>query len=118
MAQDSILLNGSICLTDLITHAKNGHSAFVKGAKNGKIYFNFSQWVNVEPDQYKNHSSILLNSSKENKAEEGKIYIGNAKKSEYQPEPITDDDKNALDLNGADIQGIGTPGGEAEKLPF
>lgn len=81
----NLLINGSLCLTDLIQHAKAGHSAFSKG-KNGKIYFNFTEWVNDEPNQYGQHSSYQLNSSKEKKAEDlqmfGKCYIGNGKKSE------------------------------------
>jgi hypothetical protein len=79
----STLLNGSICLTDLIAHAKQQHSAFSK-AKNGKIYCNISQWVNDEANEYGHHSSIILNSSKEMKDQEGKVYIGNAKKVETQ----------------------------------
>ena len=53
----AILLNGSLCLTDLINQAKLKHSAFTKAA-NGKIYFNITQWVNDEPDKYGNVSSI------------------------------------------------------------
>lgn len=91
----SQLLNGSICLTDLIAAAKASHSAFSK-AKNGKIYFNFSQWVNDEPDDYGNHSSLLLNSSKDGQATEGKTYIGNAKlAAKKEPEPVS-----AADLDG------------------
>lgn len=99
----STLLNGSICLTDLIAQAKAGHSAFTK-AKNGKIYFNFSQWVNEEPDQYKNHSSLLLNSTKDMRDAEGKIYIGNAKKSEFTPDPVSEDDRNNLDDDFSNVQ--------------
>lgn len=76
------MLGGSICLSDLNAQAKVGHSAFSR-AKNGKIYFNFTQFINDEPDQFKNHSSLLLNSKdKEKQVEEGKIYIGRAKKIE------------------------------------
>lgn len=114
----STLLNGSICLTDLIAQAKAGHSAFTK-AKNGKIYFNFLQWVNEEPDQYKNHSSLLLNSTKDMRDAEGKVYIGNAKKSEYTPEPVSDDDRNALDVDLSNVQSrpeIGAP--DDDDIPF
>lgn len=83
----SELLGGSICLTDLNANAKIGHSAFSKSEKNGKIYFNFTQWINDEKDQYGNISSLLLNSSKEMKDTEGKIYIGNAKKLEAAGSP-------------------------------
>lgn len=71
-------MTGSLCLTEILERAKAGHSAFTK-AKNGKIYFNFLQWLNAEPDQYGNNSSLQLNSTKEKKDEEGKCYIGNAK---------------------------------------
>lgn len=93
----SQLLNGSICLTDLIAQAKASHSAFSK-AGNGKIYFNFSQWVNDEADNYGNHSSLLLNSSKDGQATEGKVYIGNAKLAERKtPESVTSADLDELE---------------------
>lgn len=72
------LLTGSLCLTDIVEKAKQGHSAFTKAA-NGKIYFNFLQWLNSEPDKFGNQSSLQLNSKKDKKDEEGKQYIGNAK---------------------------------------
>ena len=78
----SILLNGSIDLTLLIEKAKEKHSAFSKSEKNGNIYVNITQWVNDEPNQFGQHSSLLLNSSKEKKEAEGKVYFGNAKKAE------------------------------------
>ena len=78
----SILLNGSIDLTLLIEKAKEKHSAFSKSEKNGHIYVNITQWVNDEPNQFGQHSSLLLNSSKEKKEAEGKVYFGNAKKGE------------------------------------
>lgn len=92
------LLTGSLCLTEILEKAKAGHSAFTK-AKNGKIYFNFLQWLNEKPDQYGNDSSLQLNSSKEKKEQEGKVYIGNAKYMEagvgepVNPEeiPVADD---------------------------
>lgn len=93
----AILLNGSLCLTDLINQAKLKHSAFTKAA-NGKIYFNITQWVNDEPDKYGNVSSIQLNSTKEMRDTEGKIYIGNCKKAEAkQPEPISNNDLEDLE---------------------
>jgi hypothetical protein len=102
----SILLNGSLCLTDMVAKAKEGHSAFTKG-KNGKIYMNVTCWVNDEPNQFGQHASLLLNSSKEKKDAEGKVYIGNMKKSEgggYEPVTAAD----AEDLNLPNI----------EPLPF
>ena len=74
-------LFGSICLTDLMDRAKQGHSAFSR-AKNGKIYLNFTQWVNDEPDPFGNHASFQLSSKMDKKETEGKVYFGNAKKSE------------------------------------
>lgn len=93
----SQLLNGSICLTDLVDKFKEGHSAFVK-AQNGKYYFNFSQWLNDDPDKFGNHSSIMLRSSKDEREAEGKVYIGNAKKNiAEQPQPISQADRNQFD---------------------
>jgi len=84
----STLLGGSLCLTDINANAKIGHSAFTKAA-NGKIYFNINIWLNDEKDKYGNTASIQLNSKKELRETEGKIYIGNAKPVEAaQPEPI------------------------------
>lgn len=77
----SILLNGSLDLTMILEKAKEKHSAFSKSTKNGHIYFNITQWINDEPNDFGQHSSLLLNSSKDGKTE-GKVYIGNAKKAE------------------------------------
>lgn len=96
----SQLLNGSICLSDLIEKAKEKHSAFSKG-KNGKIYINVTCWINEEPNQFGQHASLLLNSSKEKKEQEGKFYIGNMKKSEQGgTEPVSESDVNDL---GSDL---------------
>lgn len=76
---------GSICLTTLIEKAKQGHSAFSKSAKDGKVYFNYAEWINDEPNEFGQHSSILLSSSKEMKEQEGKVYVGNGKKFENKP---------------------------------
>lgn len=78
----AILLNGSIDLTILLEKAKEKHSAFSKSEKNGHIYCNITQWVNEEANDFGQHSSFLLNSSKEAKDQEGKVYFGNAKKVE------------------------------------
>jgi hypothetical protein len=75
----SKLFSGSICLTDIVEQAKKGHSAFSKSQKNGKVYFNFLLWENDEVDKYDNTHSLQLNSLKDKKEAEGKIYIGNAK---------------------------------------
>lgn len=74
----SELLTGSLCYTDIVEQAKAGHSAFSRG-KNGKVYFNIAQWVNDSPDQFGNTVSIQLNSTKEKRDAEGKVFIGNAK---------------------------------------
>lgn len=75
----------------ILEKAKAKHSAFSKSEKNGHIYFNISQWVNDEPNEYGQHSSLLLNSSKDGKATEGKVYIGNAKRVEQTGGgPVTD----------------------------
>jgi hypothetical protein len=94
---------GSICVTDLIEKAKDKHSAFVKGS-NGKIYCNISVWLNDTPDAYKNVMSLLLSSQKELREREGKVYIGNCKKSEFQePQRITDSDANSISEEISDL---------------
>lgn len=94
--------NGSICLTDLIEKCKAGHSAFTKG-KNGKIYVNYTEWVNDEPNQYGQHTSLLLNSHKDKKVEEGKVYIGNGKKGDSTAEQPSSDDMAGLDVSAAPV---------------
>jgi hypothetical protein len=81
----SEFLLGSICLTTLIEKAKSGHSAFSKSPKDGKIYFNYAEWINDEPNEFGQHSSILLSSAKDKKEQEGKVYVGNGKKFENKP---------------------------------
>lgn len=90
-----ILLNGSICLSDLIDQAKQKNEAFTK-ADNGKIYFNFTQWINPEEDQYKNHSSLKLNPPKDSKSD--KAFFGNAKKVEFtaSASALTDNDLESV----------------------
>lgn len=93
----STLLGGSLCLTDINANAKLGHSAFSK-ADNGKIYFNINIWLNDEKDKYGNTASIQLNSKKDLRDAEGKIYIGNAKPVEAaQPEPLPAGDEGLPD---------------------
>ncbi len=89
----SKMFTGSICLTDLIENAKKKHSCFSKSQANGKIYANVILWENDETDKFGNTHSLQLNSSKENKESEGKIYIGNMKPVEKkEPVPLTDMD--------------------------
>ncbi len=94
----SKLNSGSLCLTDLIEQAKKGHSAFTK-AGNGKIYVNVLLWDNDELDKYGNKYSMQLNSTKEMKDTEGKIYVGNFKPVEKkEPEPLKKTDLEDLPL--------------------
>ncbi len=83
----SKLINASICFTDLMDLAKKPHSAFTR-AKNGKAYVSLQIWLNDEPDQYDHDVSIMMNSKKESREVEGKVYIGNGKTSTFgQSEP-------------------------------
>ncbi len=93
------LFYGSICLTDLINHAKKQHSAFTK-AENGKIYANVNVWLNEEEDKFGNNMAIQLNPKKENIDSDGRPYFGNMKKSE--PKPITSNDLESMqdDIDG------------------
>lgn len=97
---EAILITGSICLTTLIEKAKEGHSAFTKSAKDGKIYFNYAEWINDKPNDWGQHSSILLSSAKEKKEAEGKIYVGNGKK--FENKPVTNSDLPGDDF-GEDV---------------
>lgn len=63
------LITGSICYTDLVAAAKNGHSAFSRSEKNGKVYFNVAIWQKEEPDKYGNDFSIQLNAKKDSTEE-------------------------------------------------
>ena len=99
------LITGSICLTDLVEMAKKGHSAFSRSAKNQKVYVNFTQWLNDEPDKYGNHAAFTLNSTKEKKDEElaanegKKIYFGHAKiqeKKDGSGEAVTPTDASKM----------------------
>ena len=82
------MLVGSICITDLMAAAKAAHSSCTR-AKNGKAYADIVLWVNDTPDQYGNTVSIQLNSKKEQRETEGKVYIGNAKPLEKAAAPVS-----------------------------
>jgi hypothetical protein len=115
----SQLFYGSICITDIMERLNKKHSAFVKG-NNGKIYCNINVWENDIPDQYGNSLSLLLSSKKELKDQEGKQYIGNCKKSEYDgPKPVSDADVSAVGKSWAngfgDASSITEP---IDDLPF
>jgi hypothetical protein len=101
MNNQSDLFYGSICVSDLLEQANKKHSGFVKG-QNGKIYAAVNIWKNQEPDKFGNIISIQLQSTKERKDVEGKIYVGNAKKAEAAYKPIQDNDVNKLEIK-ADI---------------
>lgn len=88
----SQMLTGSVCFTDLKEALKKAHSSGSK-AGNGKIYANIVIWVNDEPDKLGNTVSIQLNSTKDKRDEEGKVYIGNAKPmAPATPEPVSSGD--------------------------
>lgn len=99
MKKESKLYSGTICITDLMEKLKNGHSAFVKVASNGKIYCNILLWENSELDKYNNSHSIQLNSKKELKDQEGKVYIGNLK-------PIERKASQQSSVSNADVENI------------
>ncbi|MES2219170.1 MAG: hypothetical protein V4501_12265 [Pseudomonadota bacterium] len=92
----SKLITGSMCLTDLNSAAKAGHSAFNRSEKNGKIYFNFAEWINDEADQYGNHAAFKLNPVKDKQETEGKVYFGNGKEKVTE-KPLTPGDKSIPD---------------------
>lgn len=88
----SQMLTGSLCFTDFREALKKSHSSGSKAA-NGKIYANIVIWVNDEPDKFGNTVSIQLNSSKEKREEEGKVYIGNAKPTvQADPSSVSSND--------------------------
>jgi hypothetical protein len=108
------LFNGSICISDLLEQANRGHSAFVKSA-NGKVYCNLLTWINEEADKFGNHMSYQLNSLKDKRDVEGKIYIGNAKKFERQdPQPLG---QSNLSLNTDNVRTLATEGNHYSQTP-
>lgn len=88
---------GSMCFTTLVEKAREGHSAFSKSPKDGKIYFNYAEWINEEANEFGQHSSILLSSHKDKKDIEGKTYIGNGKKFENKPVEAKDVPQDSWD---------------------
>jgi hypothetical protein len=112
------LFGGSICLTDLIEQAKKGHSAFSKSVKNGKVYFNMNTWINEEKDKFGNSMSHQLNSTKEKREAEGKIYIGNSKELETS-KPVSANDVDG-DLGNVPERTTETaaPASGQDDLPF
>ena len=82
----ALFANVSIELTKLREVFKENphHSAFTVH-QNGKTYVNLTIWHNDEFDQYGNNVSIQLNSKQDQRASEGKVYIGNGKRAGTQP---------------------------------
>ena len=81
----ALFANVSIELSKLREVFKDNphHSAFTVH-QNGKIYVNLTIWHNDEFDKYGNNVSIQLNSKQEQRASEGKVYIGNGKRAGTQ----------------------------------
>ena len=78
----ALFANVSIDLTkfkELLTQNPN-HSAFTKHS-NGRTYVNITIWDNDQADQYGNNVSLQINSKKEFRDAEGKVYVGNGKRS-------------------------------------
>ena len=90
MEKKSKLYTGSVCLTDLIEKAKEKHSSVSKSASNGKIYVNVLLWENETVDKFGNSHSLQLNSTKEKKEAEGKVYVGNFKPVELKQTATTE----------------------------
>jgi hypothetical protein len=84
----ALFANVSIDLTKFKEElSKNPHhSAFTKH-DNGRLYANITIWHNDEFDKYGNNVSIQLNSKQEQRASEGKVYVGNGKRSAPQSHP-------------------------------
>ncbi len=101
----SQLFYGSICITDLLEHAKGKHSAFVKG-NNGKIYANISAWLNDEEDKYGNIMALKLSATKDaitKDAEQGKVYIGNLKESDSTSKPLSNKEAKEFESIADDL---------------
>lgn len=75
-----MIINASIDLnkidkTKIVTTDKNGQPF-----KNGAKYYNITIFVNDQPDQFGNDSSIAANQSKEEReAGDKRVYLGNGK---------------------------------------
>lgn len=74
---------GSLCYTEIVAQAKNGHPAFSR-AQNGKVYFNIDVWLNDEPDKLGNTISVSLSKKKGDDIKS--VTIGNLKANEPQPQ--------------------------------
>lgn len=105
MKKESKLYSGTICVTDLMEQLKSGHSAFTKFGGNGKIYCNVLLWENQELDKFNNTHSLQLNSKKENKDTEKRVYLGNFKPIEKKTvnSEISKDDLSKLSVKESDL---------------
>ena len=74
---------GSLCYTEIVAQAKNGHPAFSR-AQNGKVYFNIDVWLNDEPDKLGNTISVSL--AKKKGEDIKSVTIGNLKSNEQAPQ--------------------------------
>ena len=93
----SKLIIGSICLTDLGEQVTKKHSAISVG-KNGKRYASVAIWVNDEADKLGNNVSIQLNSQKDMREKEGKVYVGNGRDLEKGANKATPANEYSDDL--------------------
>lgn len=74
---------GTLDVTKILEAAKKGHSAFSRGKKDPtRIFANVVYWENDEKDENGWDSNIQLNSKKEKRKEEKKVYIANLKSLE------------------------------------
>lgn len=106
---DYTIYGGSICVTDLMDALQKGHSAFSKSAKNGKVYANIIEFVREAPDDYGQHVSIQLSSTKDKREMEkekfGKQnYVGNCKKLETN-QPVSERAAQSVAKQGWDANG-------------
>lgn len=122
MSNNATLINASICVTDLIDAYKKGHSAFNVGKKNGKVYANISEWINPEPNQFGQHSSIVLNSGKDMQDKDaaifgGKVYIGNGVKADFGNASIPADQRDQFNDVPGTLVGSGNPAPATNNQP-
>ena len=105
MKKESKLYSGTICVTDLMEQLKLGHSAFSKFGGNGKVYCNVLLWENSEVDKFNNTHSLQLNSKKEVKDTEKRVYLGNFKPIEKKTttSQLSKNDIDSLKVDETDL---------------
>jgi len=105
MKKESKLYSGTICVTDLMEQLKSGHSAFSKFGGNGKVYCNVLLWENNEVDKFNNTHSLQLNSKKEVKDTEKRVYLGNFKPIEKKStsSQLNKNDIDSLKVDDTDL---------------